>query len=178
MKHENLAMQTLRACTRRNKRGKTCFAKKLKQKRGEKEQLSLWVKFHIKYTQHSQTSAEADIWRSINESRITEQHCCAISVPGINDPAQTVSRTRKFTEKQTFSQRNSLRENNFLLSLTDMTQFSFQQVESAFVHLELQRLLFRCKGPVCRRDINFLKGRPFKCISVMHDSLSVASKDG
>lgn len=56
---------------------------------------------------------------------------CAISVPGINDPAQTVSRTRKFTEKQTFSQRNNLRENNFLLSPTDMTQFSFQQVESA-----------------------------------------------
>lgn len=50
---------------------------------------------------------------------------CAISVPGINDPAQTVSRTRKFTEKQTFSQRNNLRETNFLLSLTDMTQFFF-----------------------------------------------------
>lgn len=51
---------------------------------------------------------------------------CAISVPGTNDPVQTVSRTRIFTEKQTFSRRNNLRENNFLLSLTDITQFSFQ----------------------------------------------------
>lgn len=75
MKHENPAVQRLRACTWRNIGGKTCVASKLKQKRGEKEQVSLWVKYHIKYTQHSQTSAEPDIWRSINESRITEQHC-------------------------------------------------------------------------------------------------------